>query len=165
MVTTARRVLFVATRQAAWLLACAVGAALLLWVVRADRLPLRADPEVYALELPVPQVAVGTARAHYDAGDRSFVDTRAGDPARRPSIPGAFVIREATFADDLEAVMDFLYPEDPLILFGERSPLPVAAVAARFLERGYANLVILQGGLEAWRQDGGPLDDGGVSRE
>ncbi|HOX25549.1 MAG TPA: rhodanese-like domain-containing protein [Candidatus Krumholzibacteria bacterium] len=163
MAGTIRGSLTIAWRQAAWLAALAIGLAVALWIVRPDRLPLRADAETYALDLPVPQVAVAAAREFYDAGDHIFVDTRAGDPAGRPAIPGAFVIRANSFGDDLAGVMDFIYPEDSLVLYGERSPLPVAAVAARFLERGYENVVILQGGLDAWRRGGGPLDERGVS--
>jgi rhodanese-related sulfurtransferase len=36
----------------------------------------------------------------------------------------------------------------------------VAAVAVRLQARGYENLVILQGGFQAWRQAGGPVTDG-----
>ena len=61
--------------------------------------------------------------------------------------------------------MDFIYPEDQLILYGEANPLPVSAVAARFVERGYANVRILQGGLSAWSRGGGPVDEKDVGDE
>jgi rhodanese-related sulfurtransferase len=146
-----------ALRQALLLLAISLAIAVGSWAVRGDRLPLRADPQVYALDLSVPLVSVDEARRYYDTGSHYFVDTRAGDPAARPVIPGSFTIREDSLATDLAAVMDFLYPEDPLILYGEDTPLPVDAVAARLSNRGYENLVILQGGLAAWREAGGPV--------
>ena len=145
------------------LLSVAVGVAL--WLVRDDRLPLLADPDVYTLDLPVPLVSVIEALDLYEDGSHLFVDTRGGDFEQRPQIPGSFVIRETSFADDLAEVMDFIYPEDQLILYGEANPLPVSAVAARFVERGYANVRILQGGLSAWSRGGGPVDEKDVGDE
>lgn len=147
----------VACRQAGRLLLLSLLIAGALWATRADRLPLLADPDVYALDLPVPLISLREARDRYEAGSALFVDTRRGEAGRRPTIPGSFVIRESSFADDLDAVMDFVYPEDDLILYGEATPLPVAAVAARFLARGYRNLWILQGGLAAWTKAAAPL--------
>jgi rhodanese-related sulfurtransferase len=146
-----------ALRQSLLLLGISVAAAAVSWAVRGDRLPLLADPEVYALDLSVPLVSVAEARDHFEAGSHYFVDTRAGDPTGRAVIPGSFTIRELELAADLEAVMDFLYPEDPLVLYGADLPLPVDAVAARLADLGYENLVILQGGIAAWREAGGPL--------
>jgi rhodanese-related sulfurtransferase len=146
-----------ASRQAWRLIVLSVAAGLVLWALRPDRLPILADPDVYALDLPVPLISLQEARALYEEGRHLFVDTRPGDPDRRAAIPGSFAIAAATFADDLAAVMDFIYPEDLLILYGEATPLPVATVAVRFLERGYTDVRILQGGLRAWRQAGGPL--------
>jgi rhodanese-related sulfurtransferase len=130
------------------------------WLVRPDRLPLMADPEIYALDLPAPLISLQQARELYEQGNHFFIDTRRGEIQESETIPGAFVIREASFADDLNAVMDFIYPEDNLILFGESSPMPVTSVAVRFLDRGYRHVKIMQGGLEAWLQDGGPIGDG-----
>jgi rhodanese-related sulfurtransferase len=142
----------------AWrLLALAALVAVILWAVRGDRLAPIADPEIYALDLPAPLVSVHEARDLWEEGSHHFVDTRGGEPGGRPSIPGSFVVRETSFAEDLAAAMDFVYPEDHLILYGEATPLPVAAVAVRFHERGYRNVRILQGGLAAWRLAGGPL--------
>ncbi len=120
-------------------------------------------PEIYTLDLSVPLVNVTDARAQYDAGSHYFVDTRAGDPSQRPTIPGSFLVREESFETDLEAVMDFLYPEDPLILYGAGTPLPVDAVAARLADRGYTSLAILQGGLTAWRAADGPVNGEGAA--
>jgi rhodanese-related sulfurtransferase len=149
-----------ALREAWVLLVIAVGLAVVSWAIRGDRLPLLADPDIYALDLPVPLVSVAEARELYDAGTHYFVDTRADGPLADGAIPGSFLIRETTFDTDIDDVLDFLYPEDPLILYGASLPLPVAAVAVRLQARGYENLVILQGGYEAWRQAGGPVTDG-----
>ena len=43
-------------------------------------------------------------------------------------------------------------PEDHLVLFGDGDLLPVSNIAARLMDRGYPNLLILKGGLAAWRQ-------------
>ncbi len=147
-----------AIRQACRLTLLTVLLGVVLWAVRADRLPLVADPEVYALDLPVPLISLAEARKAWDEGAHHFIDTRAGDAQGRASIAGAFVVRETSFAEDLAVIMDFVYPEDALILFGEAGPMPVSAVAVRFLERGYRDVRILQGGLRAWRQAGGAED-------
>ena len=150
-----------AVRQALTLVGIAIVAAVLLWAVRPDRLPLVADAEVYTLDLPAPLVGVTKARELYDAGTHYFVDTRAEGPGGSGVIPGSFVIRETSFDADFEAVMDFLYPEDPLVLYGATTPLPVAAVAVRLQSQGYENLLILQGGLAAWRDGGGSVTGNG----
>ena len=154
-----------ALRQAGILVGLSLATAVVLWAVRPDRLPLSADAEVYELDLPAPLIAVAAARQAYEEGDVYFVDTRPGMVAEGTAVPCAFVVREATFDDDLDAVMDFVYPEDPLILYGEGTPLPVGAVAARFIARGYANIQILQGGLRAWQTAGGPVSSKEAAHE
>jgi rhodanese-related sulfurtransferase len=143
-------------REAARLLVIAVVVAAVAWAVRPERLPLVADAAVYELDLPVDLVSAVEARRLFDDGTHYFVDTRPGEPAA--GIPGSFVVREISFAADLEAILDFLYPSDPLILYGADHPLPVAGVAARLLDQGYEDVRILQGGLAAWTRAGGPLD-------
>jgi len=147
-----------ATREATVLLLVAIAATTVLWVVRSDVPPLRADRAVYELELPAPVVTVATARDLYAEGRHLFVDTRPDAAERQNGIPGAFLIGGDDFADDLAANMDFIYPEDPLILYDDGTMQTAAATAARFLERGYEDLQILQGGLEAWRRAGGPVE-------
>ena len=129
--------------------------AVVTWAVRPDRLPLAADAEFYTLDLPAPLVSLDEARAAYDAGTHYFIDTRP-DATLDDAIPGAFIVRAATFGDDMAAAMDFIYPEDPLILYGADRPVPVGDVAALFQRRGYENVRILQGGLAAWRDAGHP---------
>ncbi len=146
-----------AIREALFLLGVSLALAVGLWLARPDRLPLQADSQAYALDLSAPLISVDEALVAYQDGSRFFVDTRAGDPSGRASIPGSFLIREQHLLEDLEAMGDFLFPEDPLILYGAGHPLPVDAVAARLQTRGFENVVILQGGLEAWRRAGGEI--------
>jgi len=154
-----------AVREALLLTGLSLAIAAALWAIRPDRLPLRVDPQAYALDLPAPLVSVDAALGIYEQASRYFVDTRVGDPAGRTTIPGSFVIREQDLVADLESLDGFLYPEDPLVLFGEDNPLPVAAVAARLQSRGFEDLVILQGGLRAWQRAGGPLTGGGSDED
>jgi rhodanese-related sulfurtransferase len=102
-------------------------------------------------------VDLDEAKRLFAAGSYYFVDTRSVDPEQVPYIPGAFFIRQDSFDNDLLAASDFIYPEDPLILYGEGNLQLVAAVAARLQERGYENLSIMAGGLAAWRKAGGSL--------
>ena len=141
--------------QALHLCLVIVAVAVVTWIVRPDRLSLSADADFYALDLPAPLVSLDEARAVYDAGTHYFIDTRP-DADLDDAIPGAFIVRAATFGDDLAAAMDFIYPEDPLILYGADHPVPVGDVAALFQRRGYGNVRILQGGLAAWRDAGHP---------
>jgi rhodanese-related sulfurtransferase len=144
-------------REAGLLLLVALVAGGVWWARSPDRLPLRADARVYELELAAPLVTTGAAREFYDEGVRLFVDTRATTDGL--TIPGALFIREDTFDDDLLANFDFIFPEDPLILFGDGDLTRTSNVAGRLRERGYPNLQILAGGLAAWQQGGGPVAD------
>lgn len=124
------------------------------WLRSADRLPLRAEPTAYELELEAPLLPLGKALAAYDEGVQLFVDTR---PEAGETIPGSLFIREETFDDDLLANFDFLYPEDQLILFGDGNLTAASNIAGRLQERGFNHVTILQGGLSAWKQAGGAV--------
>lgn len=126
------------------------------WVVRTPRLPLVADIELYQLELGVPVITPGQAVPLFEAGIHVFVDTRA-DALEKASIPGCFVIRQATFDDDLREVFDFLAQSDPLILYGDGNLLLLTPVLERLKERGYTDIQIMRGDPEAFRAAGGEL--------
>lgn len=129
------------------------------WALRPERLPLRADPTYYELELAAPLVAVAEAMALYDAGDHLFLDTRPGAPAT--TVPGAFLVREDSFDDDLLRSFDFLTPADPLVLFGDGDLAAASNVAGRLKDRGWTDLRIMSGGLAAWAAAGGPVSPRG----
>jgi 3-mercaptopyruvate sulfurtransferase SseA len=127
------------------------------WLVRPDRLTLTPNPTAYQVDLPAPLISLDDALDSYESGQHVFIDTRP-DATLETAIPGAFIVRTESFGDDLARAMDFVYPEDPLILYGEDDLLPVGDVASRFLARGYANIWIMDGGLASWRHAGGPID-------
>ncbi len=145
-------------REAALLLALSLAAAGLSWAVRTPRLPLRADLSAYELDLGFPVVPAAEAVALFLENACVPVDTRPGDQARR--IPGSFSLRQETFDDDLRDVFDFLSPADPLLVYGDGNLLVAAAVAGRLRERGFTDLRLLQGSLEAWEQAGGEVHVG-----
>lgn len=151
----ARRVL----AEAGLVLAITAAAALTSWLLRTPRLPLAAERTVYEFELKQPLVAAAQALALYEAGSHLFVDTRAGLAPSSPRIPGALNLRLEQFDDDLAAIIDFIAPEDPLVLYGVGIQA-TAAVAGRLAERGYLQLNLLDGGLDAWTAAGGPLSRG-----
>jgi rhodanese-related sulfurtransferase len=142
-------------REAGLLLAAAVLLTVVSWAVRPDRLPLAADPSFYELDLAAPLVTPEEARALYDAGDHLFIDVRPGHPAA--AVPGAMTVREDSFDDDLLAVFDFMTPEDPLVLYGDGALSAASNVAGRLQDRGWTDVVIMSGGLEAWQAAGGPV--------
>jgi len=141
-------------REAVALMLVALVVAVVAWFVRPGRLPLTADPLYYASDLSVPLVTVGESLELYEAGSHYFVDARPAPSAG--GIPGAFVVRESSFDDDLYEQRDFLFPEDPLILYGDGNLQQVSAVADRLTARGFLDVRILRGGLAAWRSAGGP---------
>lgn len=143
-------------REAGVLLLATLVVTAVSWSLRSDRLPLRANPAVYELELAAPLVQPAAALALYDEGEVLFADTRT-DPGSGAIIPGAFPLRPDTLDDDLLAVFDFLESETPLLLYGDGSLVVTSGVAARLIERGYADVRILAGGMAAWRKAGGEV--------
>jgi hypothetical protein len=144
-------------KEAGQLLLVAVILMTATWILRSDGLSLKADPTGYELELAAPLASIEEALALYDAGDHFFVDTRPALQGDFQTIPGALFIRAETFDDDILANFDIMTPEDHFILFGDGDLLPVSTIAARMITRGYPNLVILKGGLSAWRRAGGEI--------
>jgi len=144
-------------REAAFLLLLAILATAATWAVRSDKISLIADARVYELELPAPLVDTATALELFEEGAHLFIDTRDIEPGRVKTIPGALPIRGTTFDDDLLDLFDFLMPEDPLVLFGNGDLLATANIATRLLGRGYSELLILDGGLQAWEKAGGEI--------
>ena len=147
-------------REAVVLAAITLVLALAAWFFRSPRLPLMADMSRYELDLGFSVVPARRALEFYEAGSHIFVDARELPPESRAYIPGAFFIRASSFEDDLGEVLDFIYPEDPLIIYGSEQLQIPGAVADRFVQRGYEVTGILSGGIEAWREAGGPLAGG-----
>jgi rhodanese-related sulfurtransferase len=152
------RIWSTAVREALLIGGASAVIAAVVWLARPDRLPLRAQAEIYELELAAPVVPAAEAVAFFEAGDHLFIDAR--ENTAGGEIPGAFRVRSSTFDADLAEVHDFLYPEDKLVLYDGGVMQAADAVAVRFQERGYANVTILQGGVAAWRVAGGPLAGG-----
>lgn len=153
-----------ALRQAGLLAGVACLVAAVSWAVRPDRLPLRADPAYYELELAAPLLDVAQALRLYEAAEHLFIDTRPVPPGTVPTIPASLPVRAESLDDDLREVFDFLRPQDSLILFGDGDLNAVSNVAGKLKERGFENLSILAGGFAAWRRAGGEctaVDDAG----
>lgn len=146
-----------AARQALLLLALSAALAAARWAAWPPRLPLVADAADYELDLSAPLVDVETARHHYDAGLHLFIDTREAGPEAADAVPGAFTVRPGSFDDDMLALLDIIVPEDRLVLYGDGNLAQANNVAARLVQRGYANVELLKGGLAAWRAAGGPV--------
>ena len=147
------------SKEAGLLLLLALGVAAVAWLIRPEKTALRAEAAFYEQELDAPLIAVADARVLYDTGSHLFLDTRAAGPGPLVTIPGALSVRKTTFDDDLYENRDFLYPEDPVVLFGDGDLLAVSDIAARLLERGFEEITIMAGDLEAWRRAGGPLTE------
>lgn len=141
--------------QALLLLAASLLLGCLLWAVRPDRLPLKADLALYDLELAAPVVQIPAAINLFEQGDHLFIDTRMELQAGQAVIPGAFFLRAASFDDDLSALFEYLGPEDPLIIYGDGDLTTDSFIVTKLQERGYLDLQILAGGFPAWVSGGG----------
>ena len=146
-----------AFRQAAALLLVSVVLTAGLWALRDERLPLQAESEIYELEVPVPVVEIADALELYEIGDCLFVDVRPDDERGAGTIPGALRIRAASFDDDLYELADFVYPEDPILLFGTGDLTGPVHVADLMLSRGFEDVRILRGSVAAWSASGGEI--------
>ncbi len=127
------------------------------WALRADPLPLSADPAFYQLELDAPLIEPAAAIRLYDEGEYLFIETRPTQEESVATIPGAIPVRSTSFDDDLLDVFDFMQPGDPLILFGGDNMVPTSNIASRLKGRGYDNIKILRGGIKAWIKAHGPI--------
>jgi len=143
--------------EAVGLLLVAVFFGGLSWVIRTDSLAWWADPTTYEMELSAPLVDLSEALRLFDEGDYLFVDTRPEAATADVTISGAFIIREKTFDDDLLILMDDLYPEDPMVLFGNGELSGVSNITNRLQIRGYENILILRAGLHGWQKAGGDV--------
>ena len=145
--------------QALVLLAVTVVLAGAAWVLRPAPLPLAADPLSYELELSAPLVELAEARALFQEGNHFFIDTRPEAGPGVETLSGSFIIREQEFDDDLLRLLDVLYREDPVILFGDGNLMGVSNVAARMQERGFLSVQIMRAGVSAWRKAGGDMGE------
>ena len=149
-------------REAVLLFLLAVTATAVTWALRVDRLPLAADRDFYEVEAPAPLVGIPRALVLFDEGDRLFIDTRPDRTREKTTIPGAFLIRASSFDDDLYELADTVYPEDPVILFGDGDLRGVTHVADLLVSRGFEDVLIMRDSMAAWRDQGGEISSPGA---
>ncbi len=145
-------------RETLLLAALTLAALAIVWFLRTPRFPLIAEISDYEMDLDYPVLAVEDCVAFYEAGSHLFIDARGLAPPES-YIPGAFFIGLESFDEDLREVIDFIYPEDALLLYGDGRLQATAAVAARFEERGYRVEGLMRGGIVAWRKAGGEVTE------
>ena len=136
-----------AWREALLLLGVSLVLAAASWIVRTPRLPMKADIELYRLDLNAPVITAAEAVPLFEAGVHVFVDTRAEAPFLA-TIPGCFIIRQDTFDDDLleRFVRGICGCKGDWIM-----------VLERLKERGYTDLQVMRGDPSAFRAAGGDL--------
>ncbi len=125
------------------------------WLLRPDAISWRADITAYELELSAPLVELDEALFLFDEGNHLFMDTRPDAAENSETISDAFILREANFDDDLLTMMDDVFPEDPILLFGNGELSGVSNIAAKLQLRGYENISILRVGVSTWKEAGG----------
>ena len=106
---------------------------------------------------PVEQISLAEARALFDAGTAIFVDVRAGSEYAAGHIPGALTITSKELETRLEAL-----PEGTVIIaYGDAArPESGQRGAQIFMELGYPKTIALEGGFQAWRDAGHPVEPG-----
>ena len=145
----------VVARQTVVLLLVSILATAASWMIRSDSLSWKADVTAYELELSAPLVELKDALLLFEEGDYIFMDTRSNAAQATETIADAFILREATFDNDLLAMMDDVFPEDPILLFGNGELSGASNIGAKLLQRGYENVSILRVGVSGWQKAGG----------
>jgi rhodanese-related sulfurtransferase len=103
----------------------------------------------------VEQINLAAARAHFDAGTAIFIDVRAGSAFSEGHIPGALTITSR----ELEQRLESLTPGTVIIAYGDASrPESGVRGAQIFMELGYPKVIALEGGFQAWRDAGHPVE-------
>jgi rhodanese-related sulfurtransferase len=104
---------------------------------------------------PVEQIGLDEARARFDAGTAIFIDVRAGSAFTAGHIPGALTITSRELEERLENVA----PGVVIIAYGDASrPESGMRGAQIFMELGYPTVIALEGGFQAWRDAGHPVE-------
>lgn len=104
---------------------------------------------------PVAQISLAEARAHFEAGTAIFIDVRAGTAFTSGHIPGALTITSR----ELEERIAQVTPEVVIIAYGDATrPESGMRGAQIFMELGYPTVIALDGGFQAWRDAGHPVE-------
>lgn len=105
----------------------------------------------------VAQISVADARARFDAGSAIFIDVRTGSDYAASRIPGALTITSRELEERLKGM-----PEGAVIIaYGDAArPESGQRGAQIFMELGYPTVIALEGGFQAWRDAGQPMEGG-----
>lgn len=108
---------------------------------------------------PVPLVPVDDAHEWYETDAARFLDARGEGDYNRERIPGA--VRSTAGHDLGDPVTE--WPADERIVTYCACPHSLALQrGARLVGEGYVNVFALEGGLDAWIDEGHPLEGYGV---
>jgi rhodanese-related sulfurtransferase len=103
----------------------------------------------------VEQIGLAVAKSRFDAGTAIFIDVRAGSEYTSGHIPGALTIT----TNELESKLKNLPDGAVIIAYGSAErPESGQRGAQIFMELGYPKVIALEGGFEAWRNAGHPVE-------
>lgn len=109
------------------------------------------NPEGPAVEV----ISLAEARALFDAGKAIFVDVRSGSAFSAGHIPGALTITSRELEERLKDLPDGAM----IIAYGDAErPESGQRGAQIFMELGYPRVIALEGGFQAWRDAGHPVE-------
>lgn len=104
---------------------------------------------------PVEVISLAEARALFDAGRAIFVDVRSGSAYSAGHIPGALTITSRELEERLKNLPDGAV----IIAYGDAErPESGQRGAQIFMELGYPRVIALEGGFQAWRDAGHPVE-------
>ena len=92
-----------------------------------------------------------------------LIDTLPEDHFQQVHLPGSgnACVYQVTFLDQVSKITED--PEAEIVLYGSSPRSLDSRIAAEKLQRaGYRRIAVLQGGLEAWREAGQPLEGSAV---
>lgn len=152
-------------RDIVTLVAVSLVLSIVAWRVHAPDMPLRADPQVYELDLDYPLITPELALERFNGLEHIFIDTRSMAEFRSRHIPGSMLLRADSFDHDLRDIHDYIAPEDRFVLYGDSNLLATAIVADRMAERGFGDIELMKGGIPQWLDAGGTISESRADNE
>jgi thiosulfate sulfurtransferase len=148
-----------AVREAIMILIVVVAVSLLVNYTRERRIDLIADAEEFRVQTQAEFMVPEDAYIHFNEGTAIFVDVRDARLFAAEHIEGAMNVTSGEEAVDSLAG---LVPADPvLICYSTTSTQRQAGVVAdKLIDVGFTKVYVLLGGLEAWKELGGPVSKG-----
>jgi rhodanese-related sulfurtransferase len=146
-----------AVRQAVMISVVVVVVGLVFNAVRRDGIPLIADPETFRIQTDAEFLGVDDAYGLFEEGKAVFVDARDARIFSIERIEGAVSVPpEGLGIDDIGWLSSL--DSDIICYATEESQRQAGVVADKLIEMGAEMVLVLHGGIEAWKAAGYPTE-------